>query len=95
MNTFSLVIYKAEPSGLHFITSFLQVFDMESYTCCHQDKANGGLLAWIETLEVLRSQTLETPVLVWNDLKRLELRKVKHLLQYSLGYCSKFHVFIR
>lgn len=40
-----------------------------------KDKANGGLLAWIETLEVLRSQTLETPVLVWNDLKRLELRK--------------------
>ncbi|CAM6026456.1 unnamed protein product [Sphagnum balticum] len=33
------------------------------------------LHAWMETLEVLRGQTLETPVLVWNDLKRKELKK--------------------
>jgi DnaJ family protein C protein 13 len=31
--------------------------------------------AWMETLEVLRGQTLETPVLVWNDVKRKELKK--------------------
>ncbi|KAH9554372.1 hypothetical protein CY35_08G060500 [Sphagnum magellanicum] len=31
--------------------------------------------AWMETLEVLHGQTLETPVLVWNDVKRKELKK--------------------
>ncbi|XP_024368115.1 uncharacterized protein [Physcomitrium patens] len=40
-----------------------------------KDKTSGNFSPWMETLEVLRSQTLETPVLVWNDLKRLELRK--------------------
>ncbi|CAM6077021.1 unnamed protein product [Sphagnum tenellum] len=33
------------------------------------------LHAWMETLQVLQGQTLETPVLVWNDLKRKELKK--------------------
>jgi hypothetical protein len=43
----------------------------------------------METLEVLRGQTLETPVLVWNDVKRKELKKVYNnigLLRVSLGF---------
>jgi len=50
----------------------------------------------METLEVLRGQTLETPVLVWNDVKRKELKKVDNniaLLRVGLGFrvfCGKF-----
>lgn len=42
-----------------------------------KEKTSGSLSAWMDTLEVLRTQTLQTPVLVWNDLKRMELRKVR------------------
>eukprot|EP01018_Ginkgo_biloba_P000780 Gb_17024 [translate_table: standard] len=31
--------------------------------------------AWMDTLEILRKETLATPLLVWNDLKRMELQK--------------------
>lgn len=41
-----------------------------------QEKTYGNFPAWMETLEVLRLETLETPVLVWNDVKRMELKKV-------------------
>jgi hypothetical protein len=42
-----------------------------------QEKTYGNFPAWMETLEVLRLETLETPVLVWNDVKRMELKKVR------------------
>ena len=42
-----------------------------------QEKLFGNFPAWMETLELLRSQTLETPMLVWNDVKRMELKKVR------------------
>eukprot|EP00850_Spirogloea_muscicola_P002088 SM000008S22177 [mRNA] locus=s8:226750:241282:- [translate_table: standard] len=34
-----------------------------------------SLLAWLETLEILRVETVATPVLVWNDIKRADLQK--------------------
>lgn len=41
-----------------------------------QEKSSSRLPAWMETLEILQRDNLETPVLVWNDKKRMELRKV-------------------
>ena len=32
--------------------------------------------AWKDTIELLHSGSIETPLLVWNDIKRVELRKV-------------------
>ena len=32
--------------------------------------------AWKDTIELLHSGNIETPLLVWNDIKRAELRKV-------------------
>jgi hypothetical protein len=54
-----------------------------------QQELFSNFRAWMETLEVLRGQTLETPVLVWNDVKRKELKKVYNnigLLRVSLGF---------
>eukprot|EP00850_Spirogloea_muscicola_P007083 SM000035S13063 [mRNA] locus=s35:223450:237908:+ [translate_table: standard] len=38
-------------------------------------KESRSLLAWLETLEILRVETVATPVLVWNDIKRADLQK--------------------
>ncbi len=60
-----------------------------------QQELFSNFRAWMETLEVLRGQTLETPVLVWNDVKRKELKKVYNnigLLRVSLEFrvfCGK------
>lgn len=54
-----------------------------------QQELFSNFRAWMEMLEVLRGQTLETPVLVWNDVKRKELKKVYNnigLLRVSLGF---------
>lgn len=39
------------------------------------DNSKSRFSVWMETMEILRKYTLATPLLVWNDLKRVELCK--------------------
>lgn len=49
--------------------------DMSSPEMAGLDKTKNRFSMWMETMEILRNYTLATPLLVWNDLKRVELRK--------------------
>ncbi|EFJ24515.1 hypothetical protein SELMODRAFT_414652 [Selaginella moellendorffii] len=60
----------------HFRGAF-QFYDLTASKLLEtgKDKSASHFCAWVKLLDVLRRDTIETPLFIWNDMKRTELMK--------------------